>query len=295
MRISIIREDNAVSIDNVSKEIDLSALDTTIHAIQWKGNRGHLERENNSVEKLTLADLPTYQWIIDTWNTTEIPVEVDETDFFLAITAAVEAFSEINKEVVEAIVKRNYNNLITAPYIRASDNAIIGVTLDSVKGIENNTGARAMLALRTLLQDCSDAGIPWFTTLRPTGGVTLPEFTNFFSNRGCTIITGQEQNFAYLVPSQAGTKKLEFSSIRKAIQKSIDEKAQELDFESGDKLMLYAGFNNPFNAIALQFGAWEASVWAKVNQVEAQVIAGTKPMPSVTQALASMPPYTKPT
>lgn len=79
--------------------------------------------------------------------------------------------------------------------------------------------------------------------------------------------------------------------VRQALQDAIDIKAKALSFSSGNALMLYAGFTNPFQTIAQGFAVWEASVWFEAEQYKAQVIAGNQPMLTPEQAVAMMPTY----
>lgn len=80
-------------------------------------------------------------------------------------------------------------------------------------------------------------------------------------------------------------------SVRLALQEAIDTKARSISFSSGNALMLYVGFTNPFQTIAQSFAVWEASVWFEAEQYKAQVIAGNQPMLTPEQAVAMMPTY----
>ena len=53
--------------------------------------------------------------------------------------------------------------------------------------------------------------------------------------------------------------------------------------------MLYAGFDNAFQAVAQVFAAWEASVWVEADAYKDQVLAGVKPMLTPAEAVAMMP------
>lgn len=79
--------------------------------------------------------------------------------------------------------------------------------------------------------------------------------------------------------------------VRIALQLAIDNKAKSFNFSSGNALMLYAGFNNPFQSLAQQFATWEASVWYEAETYRQEVIAGTKPMLTPNEAVALMPEY----
>lgn len=80
-------------------------------------------------------------------------------------------------------------------------------------------------------------------------------------------------------------------NVRVALQSAIDEKAKSFGFSDGNALMLYAGKDNPFRALADVFFLWEANVWAEAGAYKAEVIAGTKPMLTPDEAVAMMPTY----
>lgn len=82
-----------------------------------------------------------------------------------------------------------------------------------------------------------------------------------------------------------------FEIIRIAIQTVIDEKAKSFGFSSGNALMLYAGFTNEFQSLALTFASWEANIWVEAEAYRVQVIAGTKPMLSPEQVVSMIPNY----
>lgn len=83
----------------------------------------------------------------------------------------------------------------------------------------------------------------------------------------------------------------QFELVRHALQAAIDTKAQELGFSSGNALMLYVGFTNPFQSLAQQFAPWEASVWSGAETYKQEVIAGISPMLTPMQAVGMMPEY----
>lgn len=87
------------------------------------------------------------------------------------------------------------------------------------------------------------------------------------------------------------TQEEQFEAVRVALQSAIDDKAKSFNFSSGNALMLYAGFTNPFQTLAQQFATWEASVWVEAETYRQEVIAGIKPMLSPSQAVALMPEY----
>jgi hypothetical protein len=80
-----------------------------------------------------------------------------------------------------------------------------------------------------------------------------------------------------------------FEIIRYKLQAEIDTKAKALGFSSGNALMLYAGFENPFKTLAQTFAQWEASVWVEAGAYKSEVVAGNQPMLTDDQAVALMP------
>ena len=81
------------------------------------------------------------------------------------------------------------------------------------------------------------------------------------------------------------------NAVKFALQSAIDAKASAAGFSSGNALMLYAGFTNPFKAIAIVFAQWEASVWLQAETYKVQVLAGKAPMLTPAEAVAMMPVY----
>jgi len=79
--------------------------------------------------------------------------------------------------------------------------------------------------------------------------------------------------------------------VRVALQAAIDNKAKSFSFSGGNALMLYAGFTNPFQPLAQTFATWEATVWVEADAYKAEVIAGTKPMLTPSEAVLLMPEY----
>lgn len=66
MRLAIIRDINRVNIDGVARTVDLSTLDSNIHAIQWNETVGHIEFKDHLPE-VVLDDISIFQIYIDAW------------------------------------------------------------------------------------------------------------------------------------------------------------------------------------------------------------------------------------
>lgn len=51
----------------------------------------------------------------------------------------------------------------------------------------------------------------------------------------------------------------------------------------------YAGYTNPYQAEAVAFGNWMASLWPVCYQIQADVIAGTRATPIEAELIAELP------
>lgn len=71
MRIIVIPVDGFVSINGEGfSGIDLSFLDTSIHAIQWYGTEGEIERKNNRgnmIANEAITSFAPFNSVIDLW------------------------------------------------------------------------------------------------------------------------------------------------------------------------------------------------------------------------------------
>lgn len=80
MRITVIRNDSLVSIDGETiKGINLDQLDKTIHAIQWYGEDGEIERVNERghiIANEKINSFVPYEWVIDAWQSVKDSTEL---------------------------------------------------------------------------------------------------------------------------------------------------------------------------------------------------------------------------
>lgn len=89
----------------------------------------------------------------------------------------------------------------------------------------------------------------------------------------------------------SATQQEQRDAISAAIQKMLDDKAISLRYKNIDSVAKYIGYPNAFQAEAIKLASWAALCWEIAGSVEAQVNAGTLPIPTVEQALAMMPSY----
>lgn len=107
--------------------------------------------------------------------------------------------------------------------------------------------------------------------------------------KGSVEITDEEADELTAPPAPSINEQI--VAVRNALQTAIDAKAQALGFSGGNALILYVGFDNPFQSLAQVFAPWEASVWAEADTYKTEVLAGTKPMLNGAAAVALMPEY----
>lgn len=68
MKISIIKKDSIVTIDNITyNDLDLSLIDSDIKAIQFdtSTNKGHIEYNDDNIRNKQITSIENYQSIID--------------------------------------------------------------------------------------------------------------------------------------------------------------------------------------------------------------------------------------
>ena len=78
-------------------------------------------------------------------------------------------------------------------------------------------------------------------------------------------------------------------SLENAVQEYIDSQAKNRGYDSIVSACSYAGYTNEFQTEAVSLGVWRSAVWTKAYQVQADVEAGTIPMPTVDELIAMLP------
>ena len=88
MKVSIIKEDGTVVKDGVAYTgLDLSALPSEFHALQWDGDSGDLETKDGNKNPINadITDFSPYQFCLDAWQ-----VEYDAEQAAIAAAKAAE-------------------------------------------------------------------------------------------------------------------------------------------------------------------------------------------------------------
>ena len=79
--------------------------------------------------------------------------------------------------------------------------------------------------------------------------------------------------------------------LSNAVQSHLDSKAREFRYDDMKSARSYAGYTNAFQAEAISLGQWASECWVYAGQVEADVLAGTRTMPTPTELIAELPVY----
>ena len=73
------------------------------------------------------------------------------------------------------------------------------------------------------------------------------------------------------------------------IQAHLDVSAQEAGYDNILTACSYVGAPNPFEAESKTFVAWRGNVWAYCYGELQKVIAGTRPMPTLSEIISELP------
>lgn len=105
------------------------------------------------------------------------------------------------------------------------------------------------------------------------------------------IISAAADGTPVLQDPPAPTQQHQFDAISAALQDAMEQAAKAQRYDSLLSVCSYAAQppGARFQAVGAAFVAWRTAVWAKADDTEAAVIAGTVPMPTIAQAIAAMP------
>lgn len=81
MRITIIPSDGFVSVDGeIYSNLDLSFVDSTIHAVQWYDIEGDVERKDSRgrmISNESITSIEQFQPVLDLWQSTKTQKELE--------------------------------------------------------------------------------------------------------------------------------------------------------------------------------------------------------------------------
>lgn len=87
MRVTIVKDDNAVIVDGTRHTVDCGALPADFHVLQWAGDLGEIEyRMTRCVHctartkkgNETISDLSPYQTYVDAWRVADTAAKAEE-------------------------------------------------------------------------------------------------------------------------------------------------------------------------------------------------------------------------
>ena len=114
-KVTIIADDKVVGVDGEFRKVDLSALDSDIHAVQWDGVNGHVEFRNPK-RVVRISSIIPYQSFIDLWTAaappppSPSPTDEELTDSLLlrspGFRGLVRVVAENGGETEEQVVAR---------------------------------------------------------------------------------------------------------------------------------------------------------------------------------------------
>jgi hypothetical protein len=89
-------------------------------------------------------------------------------------------------------------------------------------------------------------------------------------------------------------------NMEKTIDRHIDQIAKDkgygrVDVSPSAACLGYASYTNQYQAEAITYGEWIASIWPVVHQIMADVEAGTREIPTEQELIAAMPEMGWPT
>lgn len=103
MKVTIVYADRCVGVDNeFFYGIDLSGLDTTIHAVQWYGESGEIEfkevQANGVITKapnLRIFSLDGFEFVLPLWRAAKEAAAATQAEFIAPIPPPTAASGEI--------------------------------------------------------------------------------------------------------------------------------------------------------------------------------------------------------
>ena len=81
------------------------------------------------------------------------------------------------------------------------------------------------------------------------------------------------------------------NELEQAVQTHLDDTAKSYGYDSVISACSYAGEVNPFQTESKKFIAWRGNVWAYVIQVQSDVVANVRTIPTTTELIAELPIY----
>lgn len=136
MKITVIQADGMVGVDGDFRQVDLSQLDESIHAIQFDtvAGKGHVEfdmdAQGGKPANQDLTSFTDYQWVVQAWeDAAPSPEPGPQPPAYPQFTALemLDLFTEaeqlavVNATMTNAAVKLWYDRMIAATFVTYED------------------------------------------------------------------------------------------------------------------------------------------------------------------------------
>lgn len=114
-----------------------------------------------------------------------------------------------------------------------------------------------------------------------SGEAILPE--------GCVRVSETEMEAIRLAAIPVPTQEEIQQALLAKLDEHIDSVAKFKGYDSRITCALRAGYVNPWQQEGIAFGTWMDACYAMAYQIQADVLAGTRPTPTAEQLIAEMP------
>ena len=81
------------------------------------------------------------------------------------------------------------------------------------------------------------------------------------------------------------------TKIQRAVQSHLDKLAQSYRYDNMASVRGYTGFPNKFQRECMSMSIWAGDCWAKVEELEQKMKAGTISMPTIEEVIQVLPVY----
>lgn len=125
----------------------------------------------------------------------------------------------------------------------------------------------------------SDAGEDWLI--------------NYADVDGSVVCEAVEEHNGYQMNFPVEVQQLMMSNASKeltaALNNYLNSVAQSLRYDDMKSVRSYTGFVNAYQEEAIALAQWSADCWIKAGQIEQEVLAGTRGMPTLAEVIAELP------
>ena len=91
--------------------------------------------------------------------------------------------------------------------------------------------------------------------------------------------------------TDADSPELGIEALKNAVQAHLDATAQADDWDSIYTAALRASFAGPYQANGIAYATWMDACWLRCHEVEAEVLAGKRAVPSADELIGLLPVF----